>query len=470
MIERAVSTLERRALGQTGLACSPLGFGGYRIARGVDAHEAALRSYLESGGNLIDTSSNYGLGNSELLVGDVIKDFGRDDVIVVSKAGYIQGQNKIAAAQQGYSEIVKFAPDVWHCIHPTFLSDQLDMSCARLSVKRIDVYLLHNPEYFLKDRQNRGCLTDQARETFYTRIERVFEYFESEVKKGRLGSYGISSNSFGLPAGDASFVSLSRCLDLARGISKEHHFTTVQLPLNLFETGGALELNNEGQSVLQFCRTHKLGVLVNRPLNALVDGHIVRLAESDEPIKGTLDPQSALEFLRNHEESFKRLFDFPLMGGGLGTAGWFDPVVKDVPSIAEFHTAVRNSFTPAVNTWLLNADRALSSKTDYTDWRKAFGRGLDELMEAMEDKLSRELTVTTDRISSQLSRAGLNTDRCTLSQAALAVLLGLDGVSCVLNGMRSTEYVKDSLGALSVKLDSSAVLKSFATQTEADPK
>src|SRR5512145_2455151 len=143
-LEGKAKVIKRRPLGATSLSCSPLGFGGYRIARSHEEHGAALRRYLLLGGNLIDTSANYGLGDSELLCGEVLRDVDREGVIVVTKAGYIQGQNKTTALQRGYPEIVQFAPDVWHCIHPEFLRDQFDLSCARLGVKRVDVFLLHN--------------------------------------------------------------------------------------------------------------------------------------------------------------------------------------------------------------------------------------------------------------------------------------------------------------------------------------
>src|SRR5262245_32153271 len=89
--------MEQRHLGSTPLLCAPLGFGGYRIARARGEHREAMLRYLTSGGNLLDTSSNYGLGDSELLCGEVLREVPRDSVIVVTKAGYIQGQNKITA-------------------------------------------------------------------------------------------------------------------------------------------------------------------------------------------------------------------------------------------------------------------------------------------------------------------------------------------------------------------------------------
>src|SRR5262245_54218128 len=89
-----------RKLGRTGLTCHPLGFGCYRIAAGNAEHEAALNAYLDRGGNLIDTSANYTDGLSEQLIGQVLAGRDRASVIVVTKGGYIQGQNLALARQR----------------------------------------------------------------------------------------------------------------------------------------------------------------------------------------------------------------------------------------------------------------------------------------------------------------------------------------------------------------------------------
>lgn len=104
--------IDYHALGSTGLRCSPAGFGGYRIAAGIDDHETSLRFALQNGINLIDTSSNYADGDSERLIGEVLEalmqsgELRRDQVIVVSKGGYLQGSNYLA------SECVRRQPDV----------------------------------------------------------------------------------------------------------------------------------------------------------------------------------------------------------------------------------------------------------------------------------------------------------------------------------------------------------------------
>ena len=142
---------EARPLGTTGLYCHPFGFGCYRVVNGNAGHEAALRHYLDLGGNLIDTSANYGDGASEELVAKVLANYPREKVIVVTKGGYIQGQNMALAEQRPFPEVVHYGSGIWHCIHPEFLETQIELSLARLKQDHVDVYLLHNPEYFLED-------------------------------------------------------------------------------------------------------------------------------------------------------------------------------------------------------------------------------------------------------------------------------------------------------------------------------
>ncbi|PYV12690.1 MAG: hypothetical protein DMG07_16645, partial [Acidobacteria bacterium] len=141
-----------RKLGSTGLRCHMLGFGCYRIAAGDEVHEAALVSYLERGGNLIDTSANYGDGLSETLVGQVLAGRERGKVLVVTKGGYIQGQNMELARRRNFPETVYYGEGIWHSIHPDFLETQVERSLERMRLGKIDVYLLHNPEYFLTEK------------------------------------------------------------------------------------------------------------------------------------------------------------------------------------------------------------------------------------------------------------------------------------------------------------------------------
>ncbi len=277
-----------RALGRTALVTSSLGFGSYRIDAQTPEHAAALQKALLGGVNLIDTSTNYTDGSSETCIGNVLARHRREELIVVSKVGYVQGQALMLARarEQGgaaFPEMVKYTDGCWHCIHPQFLADQLERSLRRLQLEKVDVYLLHNPEYFFTDaakRHKRGSL-EALRDEFYDRIRRAFSYLEGEVRRGRIGFYGVSSNTFVVPERAPEATSLERMWMIAREVTPDHHFAVAQLPANLFESGAMLTRNcvTGNRTALEFAQEHDLAVLVNRPLNAFYREHLIRLAD-----------------------------------------------------------------------------------------------------------------------------------------------------------------------------------------------
>ena len=278
-----------RALGRTGLVTSSLGFGGYRIDDRTSEHAAALEKALLAGINLIDTSTNYTDGASERCIGNVLARLRREELIVVSKVGYVQGQALALARSReqdgaAFPEMVKYMDGCWHCIHPEFLADQLERSLGRLRVEKVDIYLLHNPEYFFTDatKRHRSGSLEALREKFYDRIRHAFSYLEGEVRRGRIGFYGVSSNTFVVPASNPEATSLESMWTIAGEVAREHHFAVAQFPANLFESGAMLTQNNVtgNQTALEFAQEHDLAVLVNRPLNAFYRERLVRLADT----------------------------------------------------------------------------------------------------------------------------------------------------------------------------------------------
>lgn len=292
--------LSYAALGATGLSVSAAGFGSYRIDASSSAHEQALLYALRSGVNLIDTSANYTDGGSERLIGQVLGklaaagEIERDQVVVVSKAGYLQGENyqlsqARKAAGRPFAELVLAGQGLEHCIHPEFLEDQITRSLARLNLQTLDCCLLHNPEYYLTTAKAEGVPATQARAEYYRRIRQAFLHLEKETVAGRIASYGISSNTFPGMAADYNFTSLTAVWDIACEISPAHHFRVIEFPMNLLETGAVLRQNQPtGQSLLEFAGEKNLGVLINRPLNAIVGERLVRLAENHYSGDGAL--------------------------------------------------------------------------------------------------------------------------------------------------------------------------------------
>ena len=80
-------------LGQRGPKVSTVGFGAWAIGgmnwgkTDDEVSKAALHKALDLGVTLIDTADVYGFGHSEKLVAQVLKERGKGDVVVATKAG-----------------------------------------------------------------------------------------------------------------------------------------------------------------------------------------------------------------------------------------------------------------------------------------------------------------------------------------------------------------------------------------------
>jgi uncharacterized protein YyaL (SSP411 family)/aryl-alcohol dehydrogenase-like predicted oxidoreductase len=472
-----------RAFGSTGLVASRLGFGCYRVDDRAPPHREALAEALMLGVNVVDTSTNYGDGHSERLVGEVLGDLARsgkvarDAVIVVSKIGYAQGRNLelvLAREQSGapYPEVVKVADGLAHCIHPSFLSDQLDASLERLGLGTLDVCLLHNPEYFLADAAKRGLPLARAREEFYRRVTEAFRHFETEVSKGRIRYYGVSSNTSVEPKDEPEAVSVEQLVDAARaGGGDAHHFKVLQVPLNLLEVGAALEPNtgaDAAESVLEHAKGRDLCVLVNRPLNAIVDGRLVRLADPNAPHDAPALSE-ALSTVRGLETEFEKTIapalsvpsdsnfrpqDFFRWADALGN------VAAEITSYEQWLDVERNQVAPRLMQTVSMLDRAIGRPLA-NRWR-----GFQErYLAAMEELFAAIGRRTGDRSRARCTAIARSVDpllpeerrRLPLSQKALLVLTGLEGVTTVLVGMREKPYVADALAMMGLPTLSNAL-------------
>jgi len=473
------TTNHLRPLGSTGLACHPLGFGCYRIMEGSAQHEAALRKYLDCGGNLIDTSANYGDGRSEVLVGrvlqGVLKDYARDRVIVVTKGGYIQGRNMTLARRREFPEVVHYGDGIWHSIHPDFLETQITMSLERMQLGMADVYLLHNPEYFLEDQAHHKPVGDAERDEFYRRVREAFRYLEEEVAKGRIRWYGISSNNFPAPASAPTRTSVERCWQAAESVSPNHHFRVVQLPLNLYESGGALEANNGGKTVLGFAKEKGLGVLLNRPLNAIFSNRMIRLADFlpvGQPSPGVEQLQKILEPVWQMEKELEQQHNIPLLyGEGKGIAHYLGTIVPQVKAPAQWEQAFYEYVVMPIERWATECQQLYGGQPEWDTWWKGFAQTLPAVFEEIARYVGSSQQAVSDAVRAQAERAGYPATGESLSRMANNVLLHLDGVSCVLVGMRRPEYVEDTMGTVALDpVDSLAILSRFRQMVAAESK
>ena len=392
----------------------------------------------------------------------------REEVVVVSKIGYVQGQNLELAAereQQGrpYPEVVKYADGIWHCMHPEFLADQLTRSLDRLGMTTLDACLLHNPEYYLKDAHERSYGTlEKRRAEFYRRLTEAFAHLEGEVKAGRLGRYGVSSNTCAATADDPEGTSLSRMLEAAReGGGDSNHFHVLQLPLNLLEAGG-LRARNTGpagaRTVLELAAEAGLAVLVNRPLNAIAEDGMVRLADAAVPEAPELPAQ--LRAVAERELAFRRE-----IGASLRTAEgsvppdelfrWSDElsaIETHLRGLEHWEQIEGQRILPRLVEVLQVLDRNLASgplAEAWHTWRGEYLPELQKLLAACRRLAALRSRESTDRITAAIDgRLAEERRRETLSRKAIWIAASTPGVTSVLVGMRRPEYVDDALKVL----------------------
>jgi aryl-alcohol dehydrogenase-like predicted oxidoreductase len=461
------------SFGSTGLTTSRIGFGGYRISLGVDDHRNALEKALQEGCNLIDTSTNYADGQSERLVGTVVKDLiakrfiAREEIIVVSKIGYVQGNNLERAesreqAGKPFSEMVKYGEGIWHCLHPEFLEEQLTLSLDRLGLATLDVCLLHNPEYFLSDAKNRNLsinaiqLKDLQQE-FYRRLEQAFVYFETQVAAGRMQYYGVSSNTCTAKPDNPEATSLSRMLEAAQTAAQQtghaqHHFRVLQLPMNLFEAGALLTHNtgkDHSQTVLSLAREKEIAVLVNRPLNAIpgeisntnFEAQQPKVAALEHDYKQVLGPNipqpdkgaSPLEYF-NWAEELKR-------------------VRESVQNLEHWDQIESQTIGPHVNRVFQLLTQYFTGRKEeekiWESWRDKYVPELVALLKVMRmeaaQKSAKKLSELRQAIDPLLPE---DKREESFSRKALWTVASTPGVTSVLNGMRHPVYVEDSLAIL----------------------
>jgi aryl-alcohol dehydrogenase-like predicted oxidoreductase len=119
--------LRYRKFGKSDLKVSEVGLGalqfgtqGYGISDKEEMKKILNRS-LELGVNFIDTAEGYGNGTSERIIGEVLKERGdRDDLILATKVrpGHLEYKNVIKAAEASLKRLQTNVIDLYQVHHP----------------------------------------------------------------------------------------------------------------------------------------------------------------------------------------------------------------------------------------------------------------------------------------------------------------------------------------------------------------
>ncbi|AYV54565.1 aldo/keto reductase [Leptospira kmetyi] len=439
-----------------GRILSRIAFGCYRVGLESPEHEDAMELSFTEGFNVIDTSSNYGNGESESLVGKVLRkkiqkgELKRENVFIVTKAGYIQGRNlqivtELEKENREFPEITYYSEGCYHCIHPLFLEDQLERSLKRLGLETVDVFLLHNPEYFLMDREKHNVPKEKAVEQYYERIKNAFRFLEQKRKEGKIVYYGISSNTF--PEGPEKYTatSLNKILKIANEIQKElglkeSGFAVVQFPGNLLESG-FLESKFEGKNLISIIRENGLLPLVNRPLNAISEaGSIRRLAY--DPSKKSEDVLKLLrEELNGIYEREQNLLSILAQGSYKYTfRSVTEPYLDQFQNQDHLGQFLERTVIPIVQQLVSQVEKVGGVETQ-SEYIEVLNRALPILERYVLQKNVQDKSELYEKILTYYPQyKGWN-----LSSVALHLLHSSLGEGVVLLGMRRTEYVEDAI-------------------------
>lgn len=401
------------------MSSTKIGFGTYRVTDRLKAHHDALTHALQNGINIIDTSSNYTDTRAHMLIGQVLEKFDRSEITIIDKFGYLQGEN-LKRLQEGLAveDLVPYQEGCYHSIHPDFMRDQLDRALKRLRTSYIDEYLIHNPEYYLMFtiKEERDKARHQA--IMLERIYKAFVALELEVQNGRIRSYGISSNSFSKKTDELHFLPYEALVELAQKAADEigsptHHFTTIQLPINLLE--------QEGLECARWAKANGLKVVVNRPLNAFDESGMYRLAE-----------YKAMARYEEDKEKILTLSDTYAMSEIRTIVSDLDGLKAKFDWVGGAESVLYNKAVPFIRGVIKRLDDAIQK-----EFQKAFDQFFVSYLWEVKASCS-------NRAREHLKTVGIEPDE-DLSCYAINWLRAREEIDVVLVGMRTVAYVDNVL-------------------------
>ncbi|PZN97305.1 MAG: aldo/keto reductase [Alphaproteobacteria bacterium] len=170
-----------RTLGRSGLVLSPLAlgtmtFGTARWGSGEDVSREVFNTYVDAGGNFVDTADVYSGGRSEEMVGRFIAERGlRDQMVIATKAGFNTGAWPLAGGN-GAKHLMR----------------ALEGSLTRLGTDYVDLFWAH--------------VWDGV-----TPAEELLETMAGLVRSGKIRYWGMSNSP-------AWFVATLATLATARGL------------------------------------------------------------------------------------------------------------------------------------------------------------------------------------------------------------------------------------------------------------
>ena len=219
--------LPTRAFGNTGMAITRVGIGAWAMGGNMwgpqdDAEsDAAIRHAIDLGINWIDTAAAYGVGHSEEVIGQTLRQLPADKrPLVFTKGGVIRDKDGNNPQRLG---------------ERASLRAELEASLRRLGVETIDLYQIHWPSI------------DVPLEDYWSTL---LEF----KQEGKVRHVGMSNH-------DAAQLERAEALG---------HVETLQPPFSMIKRETAAE-------ILPWCAPHGTGTICYSPMQAgLLTGSFTR--------------------------------------------------------------------------------------------------------------------------------------------------------------------------------------------------
>ena len=142
-------------LGQSSLEVSRFAYGCMRIcgngsSRDLEQGRRAIRAALDAGYTQFDHADIYAGGNSESLFGELLRERPsmRDDIVLIDKCGIRRAGSPHANSPQRYE------------FSKSHITASVNGSLGRLGTERIDLLLLHRPDYLMRPDEVADAFTD----------------------------------------------------------------------------------------------------------------------------------------------------------------------------------------------------------------------------------------------------------------------------------------------------------------------
>lgn len=192
---------------------------------------------LAVGINVIDCAPSYRNLRSEKVVGALVRRHPKQDLFISTKGGFVpfdfsQGEEEENKFVQDLFQTGSIRPELFDQVcfqtfDSQFLNTLLNNTLNTISRDFVDVYYIHNPEYFL---------AKIGRTRFLEVMKDVFIWLKKCIEMGQIKAFGIASWHGFFNDSEDTTLQLLDFVQLSEEVKIYEYFKFVQVPFNFSQT------------------------------------------------------------------------------------------------------------------------------------------------------------------------------------------------------------------------------------------